>query len=110
MKNLIFVLLAFLFISFYTYSQVSHTVNFSEGKINLSELKAADQNNYVRVNFSDFRMSDEVGKPELPVKYIRLIIPSNQDVKSVNIVSAVQKIMNISNAVYPAQPPVITSL
>ena len=87
-KKFVLFLLSFFLLSLNTFCQISHTVNFSKDKINLSELKAVDKNNYMKVDFNDFQKTFEIGKPELPVKDINLIVPSNQNVNSIKVNSS----------------------
>ena len=109
MKNLRFLLLTFLlFFSFNISAQVTHTVNFLQEELTISEITGEDSNTYAKLEYNDLQFTDEIGKPELPVKYINLIIPIDQKVREVNLSLSGQETINISNLVYPTQPPVPT--
>jgi len=67
--------------------QVSHSINFSERDLIVSETKGFDQITYTTVLYNEFQKVRKPGSPELPVKYINLIIPSNQKVKGLKLAS-----------------------
>jgi len=84
--------------------QVSHTVSFSRSDLNFTKVKAEDGNFYEKVSIPDLSQTNEAGKPCLPVKYVRLIVPSDQDVESV-ILKTIKKVQLLgSHLIYPAQP------
>ncbi|MFZ2323532.1 MAG: C25 family cysteine peptidase, partial [Ignavibacteriaceae bacterium] len=110
MKNAVLSFLIFLFFSFNLFSQVSHTVNFSLEKLTVWDATGLDKTIYTKVVYGDLQKTDEVGKPELPVKYINLIIPSGQKVKDIKLTLSNQKNFSITAPVYPAQPDIPTSI
>lgn len=111
MKNLSFCLLFFcLFFSPNLFSQVKHTINFSSEKLSLSGFTGSDNINYIKVKYNDIQRIDEAGMPELPVRFVNLIIPSGQKVKDINLSSSNKQVFNITNLVYPVQPDIPTSI
>lgn len=89
-------------------AQVTHTVNFSFEELILSEITGEDSNTYTKVEYDELQLTDAIGNPELPVKFINLIIPIDQKVREVNFQLTGQETINISNLVYPSQPPIPT--
>ncbi|MFZ2322343.1 MAG: C25 family cysteine peptidase [Ignavibacteriaceae bacterium] len=110
MKDIIVLILTFCLFSFNLFSQVSHTINFSFEKLIVSEISGLDKVTYSTVVYDDLQQTNELGSPELPVKYINLIIPSDQKVKDIVITLSNQKIFNITSPVYPVQPGIPTSI
>ena len=51
MKNKIFYLIAFLFVSINSFGQVSHTVNFSLEHLIMQNYTGADEANYTKVEY-----------------------------------------------------------
>ena len=101
--QIVYSIISFIFLfSANILSQVSHTVNFSNEKLNLSEVTGGDKANYTKVEFNDFQNTSEVGNPALPVKFVHLIIPSNQTAQSIKINSLHKNSINISYDIYPS--------
>jgi hypothetical protein len=59
-------------------SNVKHKVVFNTSII-IDTTIAADGNIYSRINLSDCSFSSEEGMPQLPVKIVKLIIPSGEE-------------------------------
>ncbi len=60
--------------------------------------------------YDDLQYIEEPGHPELPFKYIHLIIPPDQKVKDIHITVKDKKIISIDNPVFPVQPDIPTSI
>lgn len=108
MRNLqciLLLMLAFI-IQTATFGQVSHSISFSKNDAQISSFKGEDAVEYQRIIFTQTHSTQEIGNPELPEKYIKLIVPSNQDVESVTINSLRQENVSGNYLIYPAQHPV----
>jgi hypothetical protein len=91
-------------------SQITHKVNISSEKFNFSKEKGDDGLEYDAINYHRGFHLEEIGKPDLPVIYVRLIIPVNQDVDSV-IATEPETIEKKGRyIIYPQQPDIRTSL
>lgn len=86
-------------------AEVHHSVGFSRHDMNFSERTAEDSVSYTRVSLDELQVTDEIGAPELPVYYFKLIIPSHQDVKEIVINEATEEEIAGSYLIFPAQPP-----
>lgn len=84
LKNIILLILV-LSLQTFLFGQLSHSVGFSQNDAQFSSITGEDGVEYQRINFSETHSLQELGNPELPEKYIKLIVPSNQDVESVTI-------------------------
>ncbi|HDP67392.1 MAG TPA: hypothetical protein ENN20_02695 [Candidatus Marinimicrobia bacterium] len=93
-----------------TYSQLSHTVTFDRGDLQIEIESARDGNSYAKINLPSLRKTFDAGMPDLPVKYVKLIIPSDQDVAKISIEKASSAKMTISQPLFPAQPDVPISI
>lgn len=104
-RNLILFTLV-LSLYFTSFGQVSHSVNFSQESKQFSSIIGEDDVQYQRIVFDQTHSTQEVGNPELPEKYIKLIVPSNQDVESITINNLEQKNVSGDYFIYPTQYPV----
>jgi hypothetical protein len=91
------------------FGQISHSVNFSSDKLSSTTEIAKNGTNYERITIEGFSLTNEIGKPSMPVKYISLIIPSNQDVDNIVITFSDKQELSGSYLIFPAQPPIPTS-
>jgi hypothetical protein len=62
--------------------QVSYSVDFSTRMVVFEKISTEDRNIYDKVEYTTLSRSNELGKPFLPVKYVKLIVPSAQEVES----------------------------
>ena len=85
---------------------VLKSLQFSDKEIKWTEIQGADGVEYVLPEIDGLRMTSEIGKPSLPVKYIRLLIPVDKDVESIEFVDVNEKKLPGSYLIYPAQPPI----
>jgi hypothetical protein len=90
-------------------AQISHSVNFMQSDMSHSTKLARDSSNYEEISMKGLRKSDEIGMPELPVKYVNLLIPSDQGVASVAVSGKQDAEIPGSYKVFPAQKPVPTN-
>jgi len=90
-------------------AQISHQNYFSRSDLNVTTVTAGDGNIYNKVSLADLQQMDELGKPYLPVKYVKLIVPSDQDVEKVVIKDISKQVISGTYFIFPAQPPIPTS-
>ena len=64
---------------------------FSENELKWREIQGADGVEYVLPEIDGLRMTSDIGKPSLPVKYIKLLIPADKDVESIEFVDINEK-------------------
>ncbi|MGC8898731.1 MAG: C25 family cysteine peptidase [Bacteroidota bacterium] len=101
----IFAFILVLLIPMLVLGQISHSVFF-----NVSEFSFAKRDGFDIVRGKGLPMSTEVGAPMLPIKNISLIIPPAMDVSSVTIEKKNPHVISGKFRIYPAQPPIVTSL
>ena len=110
MKTFILALSAFLLFSVYQYSQVTHFVYFNSVDLSITQVSGDDENTYTKIIYEDLQWTDEIGNPELPVRYINLIIPTDQKVREITLRLSNEEVYNIEYPVYPAQQDIPTSI
>jgi len=109
MKNLrSSILVMIVMIPFLVASQINHTVQFSSNNILFTNEAAPDGNTYTKVSLPDFYQVSDTGKPALPVKYIKLIIPSGQTVDDITLSNITSESFSVTYQIYPAQHPIPT--
>jgi hypothetical protein len=110
-KTFVLIILVFLIFSAnqVSYAQITRNVSFSKSTLITKPLIAEDGIEYQRIGIDDLIFSGEPGEPNLPVKYIRLLIPSNEDVSNITVSIKNSEVINLSNAIYPSQPAIPTS-
>ena len=85
------------------FAQISHSVNFLQSNISHSTIIARDSNSYNVISIEGMFPSREIGNPKLPVKYINLIIPPNQEVANIVITGKQNAEIPGSFMIYPVQ-------
>ena len=90
-------------------AQVKHQNYFTRAELHITSITATDGNIYSSILYSNLQQTDEQSKPCLPVKYVKLIIPADQDVEKVLIKDTSKVAITVPFFVYPAQPPIPTS-
>ncbi|MGE5620972.1 MAG: C25 family cysteine peptidase [archaeon] len=92
-------------------AQVSRSVKFQKSELELKSAKTEDKGEeFQKVKLKDLNNTGEPGKPELPVKYVKLIVPSGMDVSDINITASGKESIQLPKKVYPAQYPIPTSI
>ncbi|MBI1937136.1 MAG: T9SS type A sorting domain-containing protein [Ignavibacteriales bacterium] len=94
----------------FSYSQKMRNISFSKSSLEVKLLKADDGNEYQKFDMNDFMSSGESGQPDLPVKYLRLLIPSNEDVANIVVNVKNKETIKLTKKIYPSQPDIPTSL
>ena len=67
------------------YSQLSQTLSFDIQTLTVEEKIAEDNKTYQHIKIGDLPVTGEPGKPALPVKVVKLLIPSNEEVSTITI-------------------------
>lgn len=93
-----------------SYAQSARKVSFSKSSVDFSVVKAKNGSEYQKVEIKDLQLTGEPGQPNLPAKYLRLLIPAGQNVADISVKANNSEIINISRKVFPAQPPIPTSI
>ncbi len=106
MKRVMAILsVASLILSFSLLNAVSYSTTFNE--MDLSIVKDST-NTYDLVTMEGLQLTEDVGAPQLPVQYVKLIIPANMKVDDLVITVNTQR-QSGDYYVYPTQEPVILS-
>jgi hypothetical protein len=86
-------------------AQINYNLSF-----NLSDLKIGDkiENNlsYQTIEYNGLYNTAEIGKPSLPVKYLRFIIPLDKEFDAINITPSSAIDSSLNYPVFPVQSPV----
>jgi parallel beta-helix repeat protein len=92
------------------YAQVSYSVKFLESEISYSKLIGEDKITYDKITILNLPQNNQIGIPNLPVKYVRLLIPSNSDPNYINIVSDLKIQLPGYYTIFPCQHDIPTSI
>ena len=90
--------------------QVSHHTDFYRSDLSFTTVIAEDGNTYEKVSLGDIPQIDELGKPCLPVKYVKLIVSSHQDVEEIVLKHVEKQIIPGTHFILPAQSGIPTSI
>ncbi len=86
-----------------------HRINYSKDDIEFTKCKGEDTIEYDRIKCNAQRYLREIGKPELPIKIVRLLIPTDQDVDNVNVTFTGATGVEGKFYIFPVQPDIPTS-
>ncbi len=98
--KILFMLL--LFLTNY-YAQVSYSFHVLRNDINLESIVAEDGNSYVKLKALDFSNISEIGKPNLPVKFVNLIIPAQKDISDISVNLGTRVAISLTHKIFPTQ-------
>lgn len=88
-------------------AQVTHVTQFNGKEFDFSKSKTVvEEQNYTKFDLPIYPMKAIPGNPELPVKYVRLLIPPGQEVTDITINFQEANSYKLENVVYPIQEPV----
>lgn len=104
------VFLTFLFLSLAIKAQIFYDVSIKSSDLKYEMRQAKDGLMYQTLTLENIGNNEKVGAPNLPVKFVKLIIPTQQDVDKVNFTYIVEKKRTLSNKIYPTQPDIPTSI
>ena len=91
-------------------SQISHTVNFSSKNLSFVDEVASNNITYTKIELSGFYQVSDTGKPSLPVKSIKLIVPHGQTVDNISLLNVSVETLSTNYWVFPAQQPIPTCI
>jgi len=57
---------------------------------------------------NEHNFTNEIGKPQLPIKIISYVLPYNSTVTGITINSLIQEKLSGNYYIFPAQPPILT--
>jgi hypothetical protein len=80
-------------------------------RCNESDVKFSKQGEYDVASLPEsgfMQGASRIGEPMLPVKILRVLIPTGTDVKSVRVVSAKEQQLNGKYFIYPIQRPIFS--
>lgn len=90
------------FLSF-SYSQVTHSIDLSWEALTTKTIVGEDDNNYTKISLGTQTMNLEVSAPELPVKYVKLIIPNDEKPISFTVTKNSSQLLALESLVFPVQ-------
>ena len=91
-------------------SQIRHKFSFNPDQLK-TESRQKESFNFQKLKMPDFlHTTDEVGKPEMPVKQINLLLPPGMEASNVSVEITGKRKMKLTSPVYPAQPKIPTSI
>lgn len=65
--------------------QINYSLSFNPEDLIISEITSPNNIVYSKIEFEDLESDQEIGSPEIPFRYINLIIPTNQRVKDISL-------------------------
>lgn len=87
-----------------------YTVLLDPSQLTETQIEAPDGESYVSFEWNGLYSSGEIGSPQLPVKYLRFMVPTYCNNISVAYkASTLHESRGCSHLPYPAQPPVMTN-
>ncbi len=111
MKSLIIkILFILLFSSVNYFAQISYSFHVLRNDINLENIIAEDGNPYVKLKVVNFSNIVDIGKPNLPVKFVNLIIPAQKDVSDISVNIGEREDISLTYKIFPTQYPTPTGL
>ncbi len=108
-KPVIYAVICFFLIAvtpFIVLGQVSHSVSFERSDMVLTKEIAENGITYSKVSIKDLLQTDEVGKPSLPVKCVKLIVPSDQPVEAIVLGEIKKERIIVPHPIFPVQPAI----
>lgn len=109
-KFCLLILIVFVTIPLLVISQISHTVNFSSKNLSFVDEVASNNITYTKIELSGFYQVSDTGKPSLPVKSIKLIVPHGQTVDNISLLNVSVETLSTNYWVFPAQQPIPTCI
>lgn len=106
----ILIILVFVINTSILHSQISYPVSFEGFNKNYTLTNGKDNNQYIKISYDELISTDIIGAPSLPVKYVRLLIPSEQDFAEVDYKYSLIDKRTLSNKIYPVQPDIPTAI
>lgn len=92
-------------------AQLSHSVSFQKSELEIRSLRTEEaKEEFQKLVMKSLPFTGEAGKPELPVKYVRLLIPAETEVAGLAISASEACTIKLERKLYPAQSPTATSV
>jgi len=87
-------------------SQLSYSVKFDKNDFVFGSKNPDDGKNYLTIRSKGLSCTDEPGKPMLPVRCVRLLIPEGQVLDTVELNTAIKESIKLDKKIISAQPRV----
>jgi len=91
MKTLKFIFLFFNFFLLNLNAQITYNVSIQKSNLTYETKLSKDGEIYQTLTLKNLGYIEKVGAPNLPVKFVKLIIPAQQDVDVVNFTYKINK-------------------
>lgn len=92
---------------------ITHTVNFDQSALQMTNIIGADDHWYSKVKYQDLENTTDnphdAGTPSLPVRYVHLIVPRDRNYSRIIVEPGVASSIDLNQEVYPVQRPVPTA-
>ncbi len=85
--------------------EMVQSVQFSSNSLSISDFEG-----YAKIRLQGCDLTDEIGKPQLPVKTILISIPQFANVEGIRVISTESEEIPGNYLIFPAQPPQILSM
>ena len=92
------------------YAQISHSITFDSNKLKLKDRILEGGSVYIELEYEDCLISDNVGQPAIPYKYLHFIVPNEPAGFSITVNDSVSEIISLSAPLLPVQQPIPVSI
>lgn len=86
-----------------TFADITHKVDFDRKKESSKNAQGKDGATYTILSMDKSRTAHDIGKPSLPVKYIRLIIPSAESASAIEVTKTQDEVTSVEHRILPIQ-------
>ena len=100
----------FWLININVYAQISHSITFDSNKLKLKDRILEGGSVYIELEYEDCLISDNVGQPAIPYKYLHFIVPNEPAGFSITVNDSVSEIISLSAPLLPVQQPIPVSI
>ncbi len=91
-------------------AQIIYNVDLKGMVTEYEQVKTTDGEIYQKIILGKLGYTEKEGNPNLPVKYIKLIIPAEEDVNDINYTYNVSNKRILDHKIYPTQPDIPTAI
>lgn len=109
-SNLLLLLVFSMLFEFPSNAQTPKSFEFSVSNLVIEDITTDSGEKYCLLKYEEANYIHDVGKPKLPVKYYRFIIPFDQDVDEFEFTQKDTSIIMLTEKVYPVQEDTPTML
>ena len=92
------------------YAQISHSITFDSNKLKLKDRILEGGSAYIELEYEDCLISDSVGQPAIPYKYLHFIVPNEPAGFSITVNDSVSEIISLSAPLFPVVQPIQVSI